>query len=94
MRFTRVLVWAVMVAGVMLAGSQAKAEEPYWHGRDLRHDYARANALRNDIAADRFRRDEALRCGHPYAAAAIERDMARDRAALRAQDRDIYRDRR
>jgi hypothetical protein len=94
MRYTKILTRTVMVAGILVAYSQAKAEEPYGRDRDLRHDYARAHALRRDIAADQYRMNEDVRCGRRYAAASEARDIARDRAALRAQERDIYRDRR
>ena len=95
MRFTKMLAWMVMAAGVVATGAQAKAAEfdrDFYH-RDLRNDYARAGALRRDIAADRFRLNEDLRCGRPLAARAVARDIARDRAALRAQYRDIRHDR-
>jgi hypothetical protein len=80
-----------MAAGVMLAGAQAKAEEPRW---DVRHDYARADSLRNDIAVHRGRLNEDLRCGRRGAAAEERRIIARDEAALNAQLRDVRHDRR
>jgi hypothetical protein len=93
MRYTKMLAWAVMVAGVMVTGAQAKAEEWGEH-RDLRNDYARTNALRNHLASDRYRADEAARCGRPWEAAELRHDIARDEAALHAQYRDIRHDRR
>jgi hypothetical protein len=95
MQFSKMLAWTVVAVGVMATGAQAKAEDfgRYEH-RDLRNDYAHANALRNDIAADRHRMNEDLRCGRPWAAREVARDMARDRAALNAQYRDIRHDRR
>jgi hypothetical protein len=93
MRYSKMLAWVVMVAGVMVTGAQAKAEEWGEH-RDLRNDYARANALRNEVASDRFRLNEAVRCGRPWEAAALRRDIARDEATLNAQYRDIRHDRR
>ncbi len=90
MRYTKVLGWALMLAGVMATGAQAKAEDL----RDLRHDYGRADAIRNDIGADRARLNEAVRCGRFGEAAALRRDIARDEAQLGAQVRDIRHDRR
>ena len=90
MRYSKLLAWTVLFAGVMATGAQAKAEDY----RDLRHDTNRASALRNDISNDRARLQEALRCGRYREAEAIRRDIARDEASLRAQSRDIRQDRR
>ena len=77
-----------------------------WHGRDyqlqdLRHDYrdlsgdyARVNAIRADIARDRARLDENIRCGREAAAARDTADLAGDQRALDAQLRDIRHDQR
>ena len=93
MRYTKLLAWAVMAVGVMVAGTQANAEEPYGRGRDLRGDYRNVNSLRNDIAMRRARLDEDLRCGRRSAAAEERRAIARDEAAINAQYRDIQHDR-
>jgi hypothetical protein len=90
MRYSRLMAWSVLFAGVMVTGAQAKAED----SRDLRHDYHRAAAMRNDISRDRARLYEAERCGRYAEAAAIRRDIARDEANLHAQYRDIRHDRR
>jgi hypothetical protein len=89
MRYSKMLAWVVMAAGVMVTGAQAKAED-----RDLRGDYARVDHLRNDIAADRARLNEDLRCHRPWAAENDRRDLARDQAALNYQLRDVRHDRR
>jgi len=68
MRYSKLLAWTLLLAGVMVTGAQAKAEE---------------RGGRYDIAADRYRLAEAIRCGHYGEAAAIRRDIARDEAALR-----------
>ena len=81
---------AALAAGLLFSTSTAKAEDDY--RRDLRHDYARANRLRADIARDQYRLDRDLRCGRPYAAQAQARDIARDRHALDRQMRDIRHD--
>lgn len=79
MRYTKLLTWTLLLAGVMVTGAQAKADE---------------RGARNDIAADRYRLAEAIRCGHYRDAEAIRRDIARDEAALRFRDRDFRHDRR
>jgi hypothetical protein len=96
MRFSKVLLWTAIAAGAMATGAQAKAEDfnGRFEHREARNDYARASALRNDLAADRFRMNEDLRCGRPLAAREVARDIARDQAALNAQYRDIRHDRR
>lgn len=90
MRYSKLMAWSVLFAGVMVTGAQAKAED----FRDLRHDYNRAAATRNDIFVDRARLYEAERCGRYGEAAAIRRDIARDRENLYFQYRDIRHDRR
>lgn len=100
MRYSKVLAWGVLAAGVMVAGAEAKAEEPYRESRDVRHDerdlrgdYARVNAMRYDIAARRARLDEDVRCGRFREAARERRVIEREEAALHAQYRDIRHDR-
>jgi hypothetical protein len=93
MRYSKLLVGSVLFAGLSLTAAQARAAEWAEH-RDLRNDYARAAELRNHIAADRARLNEALRCGRWNEANALRRDIARDEAALNSQHRDIRQDRR
>jgi hypothetical protein len=62
--------------------------------RDLSGDYARVNAMRADIARDRTRLNEDIRCGREAAAARDATDLARDQRALEAQLRDIRHDQR
>lgn len=97
MRYSRLIALAAMAAGMALCTSTAKAEDYY---RDIRHDrrdlsgdYARANRLRADIAHDRYRLNEDIRCGRGFAAREEARDIARDRRALDHQLRDIRHDR-
>ena len=94
MWYSRLLAMAAVAAGLVLSSATAKAGDPYWDRRDLRHDYARADRLRDDIARDRWRREEDLRRGRVRAAERQTRDIARDERALRNQMRDIRRDRR
>jgi hypothetical protein len=100
MRYSKLLACGAVVLGIALSGTQAKAEDD-WHDRDirhdrqdLRHDYAQADRLRNDIAADRYRRNEDLRYGRPYAAYREQRDIDRDDHRLNSLDRDMRHDRR
>jgi hypothetical protein len=104
MRYFKVLAWTAMAVGVMATGAQAKAagfdrddrfeqRDLRYDHRDVRNDYARVNAMRNHIAADRFRLNEDIRCGRTWAAQADARDLARDQAELNAQTRDIRHDR-
>ena len=98
MRSTKLFAMAVVAAGVVVSSSVAKAEEPYWdrrdtrQDRDLRHDYAKADRMRRDIARDEYRRDEDLRCERLEAAERKSRHIAHDRHELREQLRDIRRD--
>jgi hypothetical protein len=61
---------------------------------DLRRDYRNVDAMRADIARDRARLNEDIRCGRQAAAARDAADLARDQRALDAQVRDIRHDRR
>jgi len=61
--------------------------------RDIRQDYARADAIRADIARDQARLNEDIRCGRREAAWRDRADINRDRARLDAQYRDIRHDR-
>ena len=99
MRYMKMFVWTALTMG--MAALPAAAQDGYWQRqdirndqRDLRHDYARVERLRADIARDRARLNEHIRCGNHRAAAADAADLARDQRALDAQLRDIQRDRR
>ncbi len=91
-----------MLGGALLLGSASTLPAADWDWasrdvrhdqRDLRHDYTRVDRMRADIARDRARLDEDIRCGRSGAAAADARDLARDQRALDSQLRDIHRDR-
>jgi hypothetical protein len=71
-----------------LAAGMASAQD--W--RDVRHDYNRVDRMQADIAHDRARLNEDIRCGRQAAAARDAADLARDQRALDAQYRDIRRD--
>jgi hypothetical protein len=83
-----------------LATGAALARDPYWEGRDMRHDYqdvrhdnAQADRLRADIGRDRWQLNEDIRCGRSWAASRDAADLARDERTLRAIQSDIQRDR-
>ena len=109
MRHRRVLANFGVLAGLAVGAAStlsARDWDDAWHGRDyqredLRHDYrdlsgdyARVNAMRADIARDRTRLNEDIRCGREAAAARDAADLARDQRALEAQLRDIRHDQR
>src|SRR5690349_7726783 len=90
MRYTKLFAWFTLAVG-MAGASVLSAED--WDRRDLRQDYSRLNYMRSDIARDRERLNEDIRCGRDQAAAQDARDLARDQRALNAQMRDIRHDR-
>ena len=92
MRYTKLLAWFTLAVG-MTGASVLSAADSYWDRRDLRQDYSRLNNMRSDIARDRWRLNEDIRCGRDRAAAQDARDLARDQRALNAQTRDIQHDR-
>ena len=109
MRYRKVLANFGVLAGLAVAAAgtlSARDWDESWRGRDyqrqdLRHDYrdlsgdfARVNAMRADIARDRARLNEDIRCGRQAAAARDAADLARDQRALKAQLRDIRHDQR
>jgi hypothetical protein len=92
MRHIKMFAWLALAMGI--AALPAAAQDGYWQRRDLRSDYARVDRMRADIARDRWRMNEDIRCGRGRAAAAEAADLARDQRALNGQLRDIHRDRR
>jgi hypothetical protein len=78
-----------MAAGIIVAGTGAASAQDW---RDLRHDYNHVDRLSADIARDRARLDEDIRCGRSAAAARDAADLSRDQRALEAQRRDIRQD--
>jgi hypothetical protein len=71
-----------------LAAGMASAAD--W--RDVRNDYGRIDRMQADIARDRARMNEDIRCGRQGAAARDAADLARDQRALDAQYRDVRHD--
>ncbi|MBZ5622104.1 MAG: hypothetical protein LAQ69_25755 [Acidobacteriia bacterium] len=99
----RFFAWLTLAAG-MAAASASTLSAQDWHDihrdrqdlrldyRDIDHDYDRVNRLRADIAGDRARLDEDIRCGRSRAAARDAQDLARDQRALAGESRDIRHD--
>jgi hypothetical protein len=109
MRYGKILARFGLLAGLAVGAAatlSARDWDDEWHGRDyqrqdLRHDYrylhgdyAQVNAMRADIAGDRARLNEDIRCGREAAAARDAADLARDQRTLKAQLRDIRHDQR
>jgi len=101
MKFSKWFIPIALALGVMApAASTLSAQEyPYYNGaynrgvyRDIAHDQVRIERLRADIARDEARRAEAWRCGRYGEAQRISRDIARDRAELYYQVRDVRHD--
>jgi hypothetical protein len=93
MRYTKYFTGFALAVGMALSGASTLSAQD-WRYRDLRHDYARVDRMRADIARDRVRLNEDIRCGRQSAAARDAADLARDQRALNAQVRDIRNDRR
>jgi hypothetical protein len=109
MRYGKSLAHFALLAGLAVTGAATLSARDWDDGwreggyqrqdlrrdyRDLRGDYARVNALQADIARDRARLDEDIRCGRQAAAARDAADLARDQRRLDAQLRDIRHDQR
>jgi hypothetical protein len=106
MRYRNVLVNLGLLAGLAVGAAgtlSARDWDDAWRGdyqrqdrrheyRDLKGDQARVYAMRADIARDRARLNEDIRCGREAAAARDAADLARDQRALQAQLRDIRHD--
>ena len=89
MRFTKWFASMLLAGGMAVAGTTAASAQEWRH---VDNDYARINRMQNDIARDRARLDEDIRCGRQQAAARDAADLARDQRALDAQRRDVHRD--
>jgi hypothetical protein len=74
----------------LLVVAAGKASAADWRG--VRNDYGRIDRMQADIARDRARMNEDIRCGRQGAAARDAADLARDQRALDAQYRDVRRD--
>jgi hypothetical protein len=89
MRYTKYFAGFALAAGMLTAGASSLSAQEW---RNVRRDYRRIDAMRNDIARDRARLNEDIRCGRQAAAARDAADLARDQRALNAQERDIRHD--
>jgi hypothetical protein len=82
MRYTKLFAWCALAMALPGASVVSAAD---WRAGGEGRDYARVDRLRNDIARDRARLNEDIRCGRRAAAAADARDLARDQRALHAR---------
>lgn len=81
--------FALATLALAIAGPATLSAQDW---RDVRHDYARVNSMRDDMARDQARLQEDIRCGRTEAAARDARDLARDQHNVQAQRTDIRRD--
>ena len=91
------LAFLTLTAGLAIPGASTLSAQD-WRGirhdrQDLRGDYARLEAMRADMARDQARLNEDIRRGRSWQAERDARDLARDRRAFEAQQRDSWRDR-
>jgi hypothetical protein len=93
MKYSRWIAGSALAAGMAFPGATALSAQTWradsynrdggerWEQRrDLRHDYARVEAMRADIARDQARLNEDIRCGRERQAARDAADLARDSA--------------
>ena len=103
MRYTKLFAWFTLAVGMAGASVLSAADwdrrdlhydrqDLRQNSRDLRNDYSQLNDLRSDIARDRWRLNEDIRCGRDRAASQDARDLARDQRTLNALMRDIQHD--
>ena len=88
--FARYGLAAALALGAAVTLPARDLRHDYW---DLHGDYGRVKALRADIARDRVRLNQDIRLGRRAAASRAAADLARDRQALRAELRDVHKDR-
>jgi hypothetical protein len=89
MRYMKWFASLAMAAGMAVAGTGAASAQDW---RDLHQDYNRADRLNAEIARDRARVNEDIRCGRPTAAAHDRAELVREQRELAAQRRDIRQD--
>ena len=87
-----------LAVGMALSGASTLSaqdwRDTYNDRQDLRRDYYRVDRMSADMARDRARLNEDIRCGRQAAAARDAADLARDQRAFDAQARDIRNDHR
>jgi hypothetical protein len=102
MRYSKMLVWCALAMAIPGASVLSAAG---WNGRDYARvdrvrddrvgvDRGRDGRMQDDIARDRARLNEDIRCGRSDQAAADARDLARDERGFNAPDRGMERTRR
>ena len=82
MRYTKQFAGFALAAGMMLAGTGVLRAEDWRRGREEFRDEGRVERLRADIARDRARLDEDLRCRRFGAARRDRADLERDERKL------------
>jgi hypothetical protein len=86
MRYTKHFAGFALAVGMMLSGastlSAADWRDSRYDRQDLRRDYNQTDRLRADIARDRARLNEDLRCRRYDAARRDRADLARDERQL------------
>ncbi len=93
MKNFRVVTIGFALATALMSSATMMAGDRYGDRQDIRHDDAAISRLRADIARDRWRLDEDIRCGRRREAARDADDLARDQRALDARLRDVRHDR-
>ncbi len=101
MRYSKWLAGFALALGMALPGASAlSAADPYWDRQELRRDYRdlrqdsyNVERLRWQIARDRDRLAEDVRCHRDWAAVEDSRVLARDQRALEVALWSIRRDR-
>ena len=102
MRYIKYFSGFALAVGMALSGASSlsaqdwrdRAYDRAYDRQDIRHDYNRIDRMRADIARDRARLNEDIRCGRQSAASRDAADLARDQRALDAQLRDVRHDQR
>lgn len=81
MKYTKYLAGFALAVGLLAAGTTTASAQEY-RGYE-RQDYRRLDALRADMARDRARLNEDIRCGRREAARHDAADLAQDQRAMR-----------
>ena len=93
MRYTKLFAWLALAGGMAFMGAtSAKAQDwrdLFRNGHNVHQDYSRVSALERQVAADRARLNEDIRCGRTAAARRDSADLARDQRLLEAARRDV-----
>jgi hypothetical protein len=87
MKYTKYFAGFALAVGLLAAGTPTASAQGYenraFERQDMRRDYRRIDEMRERVARDRFRMEEARRYGNWEAARRFSADLARDEQALR-----------